>query len=273
MGSTAVPELNCPEGLFLADHVFGGRRCGLFNSRIRLRGSHTGREGLLELLGLLGVLEHQGVQVLLAADLELDVLGLGVLLDARGCEGFVRRFAPRRLKVLSYIKRNNSAAVANAFGFCFSGGSKHTGGVLPAADLDELENGKTVRISISFFESRMIAVFNSHLLNIGDFARHFGGLIVGGRGRIFDGTMYKGRFEAVFCRYYFLCAPFLAGWAERTDHVIFASCGTVWLVSYYATLTLLLVKSMKEAIICAHSRMYKRIKTNLVMIFSLLVNN
>lgn len=47
--------------------------------------SHTGRQGLLELLGLLGVLEHQGVQVLLAADLELDVLGLLVLLDARGC--------------------------------------------------------------------------------------------------------------------------------------------------------------------------------------------
>ena len=45
----------------------------------------TGREALLELLGLLGVLEHQGVQVLLAADLELDVADLLVLLDARGC--------------------------------------------------------------------------------------------------------------------------------------------------------------------------------------------
>ena len=40
---------------------------------------------MLELLGLVGVLEHQGVQVLLAADLELDVADLLVLLDARGC--------------------------------------------------------------------------------------------------------------------------------------------------------------------------------------------
>ncbi len=46
---------------------------------------HTGRKGLLELLGLVGILEDQSVQVLLAADLELDVLGLLVLLDARGC--------------------------------------------------------------------------------------------------------------------------------------------------------------------------------------------
>lgn len=53
--------------------------------RVAFGVSRTGRQGLLELLGLLGVLEHQGVQVLLAANLELDVLGLLVLLDARGC--------------------------------------------------------------------------------------------------------------------------------------------------------------------------------------------
>lgn len=46
---------------------------------------HTGRKGLLELGGLFGVLEDKGVEVLLAADLELDVLALGVLLDAGGC--------------------------------------------------------------------------------------------------------------------------------------------------------------------------------------------
>lgn len=45
----------------------------------------TGRQALLELLGLVGVLEHQGVEVLLAADLELDVADLLVLLDPRGC--------------------------------------------------------------------------------------------------------------------------------------------------------------------------------------------
>ena len=46
---------------------------------------HTGRKGLLELGGLFGVLEDKGVEVLLAADLELDVLALGVLLDAGSC--------------------------------------------------------------------------------------------------------------------------------------------------------------------------------------------
>lgn len=51
---------------------------------LRGQSSHTGRQALLQLLGLVGVLEHQGVQVLLAADLELDVVGLLVLLDPRG---------------------------------------------------------------------------------------------------------------------------------------------------------------------------------------------
>lgn len=48
-------------------------------------GVRTGGQALLELLGLLGVLEHQGVEVLLAADLELDVADLLVLLDPGGC--------------------------------------------------------------------------------------------------------------------------------------------------------------------------------------------
>ena len=48
-------------------------------------GEHTGGKALLELLGLVGVLENQGVEVLLAADLELDVVGLLALLDPRGC--------------------------------------------------------------------------------------------------------------------------------------------------------------------------------------------
>jgi hypothetical protein len=39
---------------------------------------------LLELLGLLGVLEGEGVQVLGASDLELDQRGLLVLLDPGG---------------------------------------------------------------------------------------------------------------------------------------------------------------------------------------------
>lgn len=48
-------------------------------------GEHTGGEALLELLGLVGVLKNQGVEVLLASDLELDVVGLLVLLDPGGC--------------------------------------------------------------------------------------------------------------------------------------------------------------------------------------------
>lgn len=45
-------------------------------------GAHTRGEGLLELVGLLGVLEDKGVQVALAADLELDGRGLLAALDA-----------------------------------------------------------------------------------------------------------------------------------------------------------------------------------------------
>jgi len=46
---------------------------------------HTGGKALLELLGLVVVLKHESVEVLLAADLELDVVGLLVLLDTCGC--------------------------------------------------------------------------------------------------------------------------------------------------------------------------------------------
>ena len=48
-------------------------------------GCRTRGQALLELLGLVGVLKHQGVEMLLAADLELDVANLLVLLDPGGC--------------------------------------------------------------------------------------------------------------------------------------------------------------------------------------------
>ena len=48
-------------------------------------GARTWGKALLELLGLVVVLKHESVEVLLAADLELDVVGLLVLLDACGC--------------------------------------------------------------------------------------------------------------------------------------------------------------------------------------------
>lgn len=49
-------------------------------------GLRTGREALSKLLGLVGVLQDEGVQVSRASDLELGLRGLGVLLDPGGCE-------------------------------------------------------------------------------------------------------------------------------------------------------------------------------------------
>lgn len=48
-------------------------------------GVHTRGQTLLKLLGLVGILEDKGVHVLRAADLELDVVDLLVLLYACGC--------------------------------------------------------------------------------------------------------------------------------------------------------------------------------------------
>lgn len=42
----------------------------------------TWGQALLELVGLVGVLQGKGVDEALAADLELDLLGLAVALDA-----------------------------------------------------------------------------------------------------------------------------------------------------------------------------------------------
>ena len=44
--------------------------------------SRTGRKRLLQLLGLLRVLEDESVEVAVAADLELGLAGGGALLDA-----------------------------------------------------------------------------------------------------------------------------------------------------------------------------------------------
>lgn len=41
---------------------------------------------MLELLNLVGILQDQGVEVSLAADLELDLAGLLVALDASSCD-------------------------------------------------------------------------------------------------------------------------------------------------------------------------------------------
>jgi hypothetical protein len=60
----------------------------LFSAEFRTsrRGiARTRGKRLLELLGLVLVLEDEGVKVAVAADLELDLLGAG-LLDAGSCE-------------------------------------------------------------------------------------------------------------------------------------------------------------------------------------------
>ena len=44
----------------------------------------TRGQGLLELVGLVGVLQDKGVDEALAANLELDLLGLAVALDPGG---------------------------------------------------------------------------------------------------------------------------------------------------------------------------------------------
>ena len=49
-------------------------------------GNHprTWWQTLLQLIGLVGILQDEGVDETVAADLELDLLGLAVTLDARG---------------------------------------------------------------------------------------------------------------------------------------------------------------------------------------------
>jgi hypothetical protein len=142
-------------------------RCG----RERTRGKR-----LLELLGLVGVLENESVDVPRAADLELDVVDLLVLLDARGCMvvsftlNYVQLSCQRN--ACSYLQPQIQAYAPLCFrtascrlrlpkvfppllwlhciALCGASGATRTLGVLAAADLDEL-------------------------LDIGNFGRHFGG--------------------------------------------------------------------------------------------------
>ena len=66
-------------------------------------GNRTWGKGLLELLGLVGVLQDESVDVTAASDLELDVVGLLVLLDTGSWIGpkvstiFIPRFPVPRV--------------------------------------------------------------------------------------------------------------------------------------------------------------------------------
>lgn len=53
---------------------------------VTMRSKRTRGQALLELVGLVGVLQDKGVKVAVAADLELGLLVLAVLLDAGGYE-------------------------------------------------------------------------------------------------------------------------------------------------------------------------------------------
>lgn len=101
--------------------------------------AHTRRKGLLKLLGLVVVLQHQGVEVLLASDLELDVVGLLVLLDPRGCKKskLVIEFLsfPSCRFILEYRFYSSSSGAA----FQLAASKIRTRSVLATADLDELE--------------------------------------------------------------------------------------------------------------------------------------
>lgn len=104
--------------------------------RVEGSGDRTGRQGLLKLVGLLVVLENQGVQLGAASDLELGLRRLLVLLYPRRCiQSTVSLGSRCRL-----VGRGGWKAIGSLLLF-FVGASKirRTLGILAAADLDELD--------------------------------------------------------------------------------------------------------------------------------------
>lgn len=65
--------------------MFSERRKRVFLGRRKNEKRRTRGKRLLELLGLLGVLEDESVEVAVAADLELGLAGRRALLDAGSC--------------------------------------------------------------------------------------------------------------------------------------------------------------------------------------------
>lgn len=90
--------------------------------RCRAEGSgaaHTGRQALLQLGGLLGVLEDKSVEVRLAADLELDGVDLLVLLDPGGC---IKQFRSESCSLIHLGSRDGVSLVAGTYRKRPSGG-------------------------------------------------------------------------------------------------------------------------------------------------------
>ena len=72
------------------------RPSAVYGSGNRRREKRTRRQALPKLLGLVGVLQDEGVEVLRASDLELGLRGPGVLLDPGGC--MTKKFRVRKEK-------------------------------------------------------------------------------------------------------------------------------------------------------------------------------
>lgn len=121
------------------------------------RGGPTGRETLLKLLGLLRVLQDQGVEEPLAADLELDLLALVVLLDPGGYK--IGGLENTSIGTISWLVRRLV--------------SKRTGSIRPPADLDELCKNRQYA-TMDGQRAKKCGGLNSHLLDVSDFLRHFG---------------------------------------------------------------------------------------------------
>lgn len=121
------------------------------------QGFRTRGQALLQLLGLLGVLDDQSVKVALAADLELDLGGLGVLLDPGGY--IVERF---QVRISVVVTLSSLSSI------------EPTGSILPPADLDELFHQSQQLCPDNF----IVPEFEPYLLDVGDFLRHLGGLVV-----------------------------------------------------------------------------------------------
>jgi hypothetical protein len=111
------------------------------------RGRRTGWQRLLELLNLLGILQHQGVQVLLASDLELDLGRLLVALDA--CR---YKFPSVLIHAVIFPQIQSSllrSFPSQKFPECIlrAGGEKRTRSILASGNLDELRSQTFVSTS------------------------------------------------------------------------------------------------------------------------------
>lgn len=114
----------------MVNPVYRSAACILLHRQSR----RTRRQALLELLGLVGVLEHEGVQVALAPDLELGLrrARLAILL-------YPRRYFDLKSACI-YVSQSPLVFLVSLATASYSSEDNRegrTGGILAAADLDE----------------------------------------------------------------------------------------------------------------------------------------